>query len=323
MFQSKDEEPACHSQIREIGEKIRQTVLKDEVHFKRAGEYIDHAFDEDAVRRDYAARGDTELEALGRIGMCFAQFDLAVGHYFEKRRPPIHELREQERLLAARTILLLTWLITDPDADLMKPALTDLQNWAWGVDADGMPDPVANGDADDVYHRSLSRKVLLSANGTAWAELATEAWHLHAQDLAKHRELLNAAPGSQSLSRPAKGEPKYVRFSKSLEQLIRSNKDKPIDYLTLSKRYETARKTIKRAIEHSTYLSRIYREYGRKKSARQRPMTQGLLESTPQSTEIDPAEAAEIEDKKLNQLIVDQKNDMQRDQRQSKTERNS
>lgn len=298
MTQSNNES-AHESALRDIGMKIRRSIRRDGVHFKEAGDHLDSVFDEDAVRQKWSEREDMDLEVLDRVSMYFTRFDLATGHYLREGGFPERPLTEAEQLLKTRTILLLTWLITDRETEKMKPVLTDLQYWPWGIDSHGMADPVSGGDVDDTYNRYLARVMLLKANGPAWVELAAESWRVHEWALAEHTELSDAQPAIQrATARRSKREPKYKRIVSTIEKFIEQHDDRPMPYATLSKLCDKADpKTIKKAIQSSAYLKRVYKDWPPEKAARKRPIAPGVLEeATPQSREADPSEAAERND---------------------------
>ncbi len=172
-YQFSDEESNL---FRFIAEHIR-TNHSD---YKQAGKWLDEYCSESA----YWSRKKDELERLkknrGTLPEGLYQRDVASleKEITEKRTlPPLIRFNEAKKYFTdkykdleliqkddAKKIILITWLITDPDAENTKLNITEFENWIW--------EPL-----DDVS--KLSRgftSFLFSQNKDLWLRLAKIAW---------------------------------------------------------------------------------------------------------------------------------------------------
>ena len=148
--------------------------------YKQAGEWIDEYCSESA----YWSRKKDELERLKKSHGTLPEdlykrdVDRLEKEIAEKRTPPlIIRFNEAQKYFSdkykdlelipkdeAKKIILITWLITDPDAENTKLNITEFENWIW--------EPL-----DDISKLSRGFKgFLFSQNKDSWMRLINIAW---------------------------------------------------------------------------------------------------------------------------------------------------
>lgn len=293
--------------------RIREHIRKYSNHFAAAGRHIDTRFSERDVAQRWTKLRSEPGAVPERDPLSFDRFELATNRYLAK--PPNYlNMDEVDRLLHARTILLLTWIVTDPDADRLSPALTDLQNWSWvtkypegGQQAEQPP--------EKSYHRQLARAMLIGFKGDQWLLLVKDAWREHKVGLGKSKQTSAATPTDPRSSK-SKTVTKWEAVMKRLEDLVRQNPDTPFTHSALGREFKCDRKVIKKAIKNSSKLSAHFAKLDASAKLRKESMPPGVIESTPQSTEQDPVSAAIEQEAELKRLSDEQAAELAREERQ-------
>jgi hypothetical protein len=127
----------------------------------------------------------------------------------------LHLQQSPQRKIDAETILLMTWLLTDPDAHTRTPRLTDFQCWGWFlIDAariygraiwleapDAIPDPHFH--LDQLYDRFCARLSIFN-DYPKWIEWARWAWETMQETMPteSHKRRQSSLGGEQAMTFP-------------------------------------------------------------------------------------------------------------------------
>lgn len=148
----------------ELFEQIADRIRSHPEEFEAAGQLLDRDYGREAVLKRDKEKADRDIadgwppekarEANRMTRVCVATADLL------NDPPDFGSLRRDERVLKARLILVLTWIVTDPDADRCDFEITDLQEWPWG---------------DEVLHRESAKAWVLQYRPDQWCRLVRQA----------------------------------------------------------------------------------------------------------------------------------------------------
>lgn len=168
--------------VRELFHKIAQAIMNEPAKYREAGKWLDEYCSEDA----YLKRQEDNLKELQaqkkRIPTLPIVKDLMQleKEIEEKHIPPlllrfqaaqvhlVRKYKDQEFIPIgdARRIILITWLLTDPDAEKANLNVTELEKWQW--------EPI-----DDVLSRSYAGFLFCHGgiDRDPWMKLVRVAWH--------------------------------------------------------------------------------------------------------------------------------------------------
>jgi len=172
--------PQVHELFNDMAKDIRSNFAK----YREAGKWLDEYCSEDA----YWQRQEDELKKLHSQNKRFPTLPIVqnlkqLEQEMETKRTPALLIRFQEArdsLLGkyedqqfvphedARRIIMITWLLTDPDTEKANLNITQLEKWSWG--------PI-----DDVTKMSRGYAAYLWSHGgrvySPWMKLVRIAWH--------------------------------------------------------------------------------------------------------------------------------------------------
>jgi len=163
-------------------DQIIKEVVDHPDDYREIGRWLDEHYSATAIRKRKADEPDRpylkthELETYVRFRMVIEDIKCD--------RINFQRMESQERLFQARKLLLILWLLIDPDAHTRKLGISRFEDWAWNRPIDGMPDGVPGRWYEQVFE--------FDKNTDYWLPLAKEALSVvtnarsHVNDNHKH-----------------------------------------------------------------------------------------------------------------------------------------
>lgn len=227
----------------EAEQRFKQIILKVLSHpdeFKFSGAELDKHFSPIAIRKRWAnellaLRQNPKYFHIGRTWSRKDNFppprhkpkakDLSRYERFKmaieevRCEPPDFDTLEKiEKLSKAKKVILLVWLMVDPDCHTYEITLTDFQRWCWKATDEA-------GVCDDVVGRSFARVAELEQHSDKWNDLAKVALEVMRSNQRPEDPSLNLSNGLQtntpSVSKTSRLDKQYVSQGTTPDRLPR------------------------------------------------------------------------------------------------------
>lgn len=174
--------------------KLIRHIINNPDEYHEAGRLLDVQYSESAIlKRDEAEAkiddGEANLEEdeanflelKGLTSIPAREVNMTTRFYVATTDlldtpPDFPYLRQEDRLLTAKHILILTWIVIDPDADQCDFRITELQDWPWSDQNASQTSATDDEQLPLKLQRHYAQTILFYWRPGEWCDLVHRAW---------------------------------------------------------------------------------------------------------------------------------------------------